>query len=255
VWLDAAGGIGAYQPAGGDETLPGLLDWRSLLDLLEDRTGRSFDDLWRTWAARSADLPVLDARAAARAHLEETQARAGGWALPRSVREAMRAWRFELAEELLASADRVLTARDGLEAEAASLGLTLPDRLQQVFEGEDGFDVAAAEAAAQRAAVAAIREAVDARPITTSPDTELIVALGLVGVNPEAELASAREAFAMGEVARAFDAAAEAEDLWVAATTVGRNRIVSLALLALSAILLAGLIGWRRRGGVRAGAS
>ena len=74
VWADAAGRVGAYQPpaAAGDpaaavggtadpELVDGPPDWRGLLDLLEARTGRSFDDLWRTWVARDADLDLLDA--------------------------------------------------------------------------------------------------------------------------------------------------------------------------------------------------
>jgi hypothetical protein len=164
----------------------------------------------------------------------------------------MRAWRFDLADELLAAADRVLTARDGLESEAAALGLRLPDRLRQVFEGEDGFGVASAEAAAQRAAVEAIREAREARPEATSADAQLIVGVGLIGVDPEARLAAAAEALAGGDVQGAFDAATSAEDLWVSAPMVGRDRIVSTALLAGSLVLLAGFVGWRRRGGVDA---
>ncbi|NJD28938.1 MAG: hypothetical protein FIA92_11650 [Chloroflexi bacterium] len=251
VWRAAASGTGAYQPVdGGDEGGLGLLDWRSLLDLLEDRTGRPFDDLWRAWVARPADLAALDARSAARAHHDATIARADGWALPRSVRDALRAWRFDLVEDLLTAADRVLAQRDALQAEAAAMGLTLPDRLERMFEGEDGFEVAEAEVVAQRAAIAASGEAREARQRVTGSEADVVVAAGLLGVDPEAQLATASAALAAGEVDRAFEAAATAEDLWVAAASVGRGRIVSVALLAVSVALLVGLIGWRRRGGV-----
>jgi hypothetical protein len=249
TWIDAAAGLGAYQPPGGDEAAPGTLDWRSLLDLLEDRSGRSFDDLWGTWVARPADLVALDARRLAREHYAATVARADGWLLPRTVREAMRAWRFDVAEQLLSGADRVLTARAALEAEAASLGLVLPDRLQRMFEGEDGFEVVEAEAEAQRAAVAAIGEARDARPEAAD---DLAVTVGLIGVDPDAQLARAAEALAGGDIEAAFETAASAEDVWLGAATVGRNRIVSVGLLVAALIGLVGLIGWRRRGGARA---
>lgn len=252
TWAAAAAGTGAYQPPGGSEAALGPLDWRSLLDLLEEGSGTSIVDLWRRWVARPADLVALDERAAARTHLETAMARAGDWSLPRSVRDAMRAWRFDLAEELLSSADRVLTARQGLEAEAASLGLTLPDRLRTIFEGEDGFEVAEAEVEAQRAVVGAIREAREARPSEAIAGGDVSVAVGLVGVDPEAQVDAAAAALAAGDVNRAFEAAATAEDQWLAAATVGRNRIVSAGLLAISLLLLAGLIGWQRRRGANA---
>ena len=81
VWADAAG-TGRGVPAAGaaasaasvgtatPELVDGPPDWRGLLDLLEARTGASYDDLWRTWVARDTDLPLLDARAAARSRYD-----------------------------------------------------------------------------------------------------------------------------------------------------------------------------------------
>jgi hypothetical protein len=163
------------------------------------------------------------------------------------VRDTLRAWRFELAEGLLAGADRVLDASDALVVEAAAAGLTLPDRLQRAFEGEDGFEVAEAEAAAQHAAVAAIREAGEARPDTASDGRDLVTAIGLIGVDPEARLTEAAQALARGDVNGAFDAAATAEDQWTGAHGVGQGRIVSGSLLIASAGLLIGLLRTRRR--------
>jgi len=248
VWAAAANGIGAYQPdATGEEPLPGALDWRSLLDLLEDRTGESFGDLWRTWVARPGDLAALEVRSAARRHHAATSERAGAWSLPRSVRDALRAWRFELAVSLLRAADDVLDARDALVAEAAAAGLTLSDRLQRAFEGEDGFEVAEAEAAAQRAAVAAIREARDARANALPAGGDVLTAIGLIGVDPDATLTEASNALAAGDVDGAFHGAAVAEDVWLGAPAVGRSRVVSVGLLALALVLLAGLVRQRRR--------
>ena len=81
------------------ELVAGPPDWRVLLDLLEARTPASYDDLWRTWIARDEDLPILDDRAAARTEYEAIVAKAVDWELPRPIRDAMRAWRFDEADD------------------------------------------------------------------------------------------------------------------------------------------------------------
>ena len=126
VWADAAGRVGAYQPpAGGTpETVDGAPDWRGLLDLLDAETGKPFDDLWRTWVARDEDLPLLDARAAARQAYDRVVGDAGDWSLPRPIRDAMRAWRFDDATRLLGEASAVLSRRTTIESAADALGLT-----------------------------------------------------------------------------------------------------------------------------------
>ena len=110
VWQDAADRVGAYQPpiaasastsAAQPELVAGSPDWRVLLDLLEARTPATYDDLWRTWIARDEDLPLLDERAAARVEYAAVVARAADWELPRPIRDAMRAWRFDEATALL----------------------------------------------------------------------------------------------------------------------------------------------------------
>ena len=64
---------GRRLPAGGRrpraETVDAPPDWRGLLDLLEERTDATYDDLWRTWVARDTDLSLLDARAQTRTAL------------------------------------------------------------------------------------------------------------------------------------------------------------------------------------------
>ena len=112
TWSLAAAGIPAYPPdpavdpltdPGGIEQPAGPPDWRALLDLLEDTTGQPLDDLWRTWVTRPEDLVALDARGPARAAYERTLQAAPPWRLPPSIRDAMRAWRFDVAVELLAA--------------------------------------------------------------------------------------------------------------------------------------------------------
>ena len=150
VWADAAGRVGAYQPPGAaasaasvgtatPELVDGPPDWRGLLDLLEARTGASYDDLWRTWVARDTDLPLLDARAAARGRYDAVVAQAGDWRLPRQVRDAMRAWQFDDATTLLDEASRALAQRTAVERDATAAGLTLPTAIRSAFEDDDGL--------------------------------------------------------------------------------------------------------------------
>ena len=178
VWADAAAGIGAYQPPPSDaaatstvgatadapETVEGAPDWRGLLDLFDGQGAASYDDLWRTWVARDEDLALLDARTAARARYDAVVAAAGDWRLPRAVRDALRAWRFDDANRLLGAAEAVLAQRTTIAGEAAAAGLTTPVTLQTAFESPDGFASATLEAPAEREAIARYTAAVAARP-------------------------------------------------------------------------------------------
>src|SRR4029077_18233354 len=126
-------------------------DWRGLLDLLDEHG--SFDDLWRTWVARPTDLPLLDARAAARSRYDAGVAAAGAWSLPKPIRDAMRAWRFDTATALLADASRILEQRNAIESAAAASGLTPPNSLRVAFADPAGFGNATDEAASELEAI------------------------------------------------------------------------------------------------------
>lgn len=251
VWQRAAAGIGAYQPPGvqpstagaGSEAAPGVPDWRGLLDLLEDTTGRSYGDLWRTWVVRTQDLPALDERATARSAYAKAVADAGDWSLPRSIRDAMRAWQFDAAEQQLAAAEGVLGQRAGLQRAAATAGVQLPTTLEAAFEGGP-LTGAAAEAGAELAAIGTIFDAGRAQPAEPSA----LASVGLLGVTPAADLAAAKAAFATGDLAAAQQAAVRARDIWTGAEAVGRGRLISTIGLIVAFVLLVGLIvGYRRR--------
>ena len=247
VWRDAAAGVGAYQPAGaeGSEAGAGPPDWRSLLDLLEDRTGMTYTDLWRTWVVRPEDLPALDERGTARAAYAKAvaDAAADGWALPRTIRDAMRGWQFDQAEQQLVAAEAVLGQRTGLGRAAAAASVSLPPTLQADFEGGD-LAAAAAEAAGELVAIGTIIDATRAAPASSS----VLSSVGLLGAAPTADLNAARAAFAAGDLATAQRDAGRARDAWTSAEAVGRGRIVSSIGLAIALVLLAGLVlGYRRR--------
>ena len=249
VWAQAAAGIGAYQAdsGGGGAAEPAAVapDWRGLLDLVEEASGQDFSDLWRTWVARPEDLAVLADRAVARGYYARTLALAGDWRLPRSVRAAMRAWRFDAARDELVVADAVLGQRATLETTAAAAGATLPGTLRDLCEGNAGLAAAADEAKAEQAVVDAIAAARAARPTERGVGERFIIDVGLLFQDPDARLAEAVAGLAGGRLEEAYAAATRAEVLWRSAPDAGRSRILSVILLLLALGLLVGLL---RRG-------
>jgi len=250
VWAAAADGVGAYQPSWGvTERVDGAPDWRGLLDLLEaggeaggeasgeaggEASGEaSYEDLWRTWVARPGDLPLLDARAAARARLAEVTEAAGDWRLPRQVRDALRAWQFDDATILLDGAATILAGRDEVAAAAATAGLTPSDTLEIAFEDEDGFEDATTDIRTQLEVLQRYEAAVAVRPTNPSP----LMDLGLWGTTPELSLADAAAAYELGDLPSAATAADTAAAIWSDAERVGTGRAGSLFALLLAAII------------------
>ena len=234
VWADAADGTFAYQPTTGPaETGTDRPDWRGLLDLLEARTDATYDDLWRTWVARPTDLPLLDARAEARTQYEAVLAMTDGWKLPRPVRDALRAWRFDDATGLLDDATAVLEQRAVVVEAATEAGVIAPDTLRTAFEDDDGFDDARAEADAELAAIDRYAAAAALEPASMDP----VLTLGLWGQTPEVELEAARDALARGDLPGSVASSDAAAEAWGGAPAAGQGRAISLGLL-LAAILL-----------------
>ena len=238
IWAAAATGEAAYQPSGGlpTERADGVPDWRNLLDLLEEHSGRSFDDLWADWVVRDDEAVLLADRRAARELHAAVADESGQWQLPRSVRAALRAWQFDQATDLLIDARRVLGARAELESGARDAGLNLPATLRVAFEGDLGFAAALAEAEAQQGAIAAYEMASGRR--IDEPD--VLQTIGLLGSEPEALLAEAAAAFAAGDLETAVGHAGTAEAIWLGADEIGRNRIVTgVGVSALVLLLIA----------------
>ena len=274
VWLAAHNGIPAYQPPGVDVAAGGGIvggaagttgtsgasgtsgtppgaeigaappDWRGLLDLLEDRSGKPFDDLWRTWVVRPDEAHLLDDRTAARTRYDAVVKRAETWKLPALVRQAMRAWQFDQAIQLLDSADRALDDRDAVISAATAAGLTAPETLRTAFEGEGGFSAASAEADAEVATIGAYRTAAASRPATL----DFVEEVGLFDAAPDADLARARTAFGDGHLRESVEASSSARAAWLDARDLGRKRVMSILAAVAAAILgLLFLLGSVRR--------
>jgi hypothetical protein len=248
IWSKAAHGIGAYQPdPAGTEPAEGPPDWRGLLDLLEESAGKDFADLWRTTVARREDRKAIDDRAVTRGRYTQTIQRAGDWRLPPTIREAMRAWQFDVAGGLLAAADAVQTQRVKLESAAAAAGATLPGTMRTTFEGPGGIPAALAEATAEQATVDLIAKARATRPTPQAFGDQAVVAIGLVGSSADADLSRALASLAGGDLQASYAAAQAAQATWASASDVGRSRIVSLVLLLVAAVLFAVLYRQQRR--------
>ncbi len=254
MWVDAAAGTGAYQPPAGagatapagaaaPEASPGPPDWRGLLDLLEAETGKDFTDLWRTWVMRPDELPLLDARATAITSYHRTLALADGWALPKAIRDALRAWQFDVADGLMADARTVLAQRAALEKRAALSDLTPPDVMQRAFE-RGSLNDASAEAQDELNALLSIEGATAARPA----DPDILTQVGLLDAHPDVDLAAARAAFGRGDLDGTLTASNAAITAWSGAWQEGRRRMLFLIALAATVLVLLGAIaGGARR--------
>jgi hypothetical protein len=239
VWAKAAAGAGAYQPPNGvPEPTAQVPDWRGLLDLFEDTTGKDFTDLWRQWVARPEDAGLLEQRAAARAAYAKAVTDADAWQLPRSIRDALRAWQFDTATAQIADAEAVLAQRPQLEALAADLAVALPPTVKQAFEGAGTLPAAEAEASAEQATLQSIKEAAAANPSDAAGTPPALVAVGMIGTDPAGELASSKTAFTKGDLNAAIAAASAAAADWSSAADRGRGRLISLGLLILALVLL-----------------
>lgn len=237
------GGATATTATSDPERSPGdPTDWRGLLDLLSERAGVDASDLWRSWVARPEDLPLLDARATARTDYAALVEMAGDWHLPRSLRDALGAWRFDEAEARIAELRAVLEARDDLAVAAGVAGLGLPPNLRAAFErGEP--EAAAAEAGVERAILDQI---VDARGAAAG-SSGLLARIGLLGQDPATSLAAAEAAFTAGDLAAAQAGAIAAREAWAGAADLGGLRLRALAALVLVGALAIGLLSARVR--------
>lgn len=251
AWADAAAGTFAYQPTdplveGSVDTQEqgaGPVDWRTLLDLIEGQSGRSFDGLWRAWVVRPSDAALLDARVDARALYAATVKAAAPWVLPRSVRDALRTWQFDTATVELQDLMSVIDQRESITRAAAAAGLSPPTALRHVFEGTAGVGAAAAEAVTEQAVIDVFSDVLAAEPTDPSP----VITIGLLGTDSQADIVAAREAFAAGDLDATVSHAQAARAVWASAEDVGGRRIISGATLAFAVVVLLWLLVHRRR--------
>ena len=249
VWKAAADDELAYLPAHSDVS-PGISvavtqkGWQKLLDLLEERTGKNFDDLWDEWVVDDADRPLLDERAAARTTYEALVAEAGTWELPHAIRYDMGSWNFADAREEMASADEILLQRNEISSRADAMDLAPPPTLEAVFEGSRGLAAASDEARAELTTLDGIASTTQLLAIQPS----VLETIGLLGEQPQLDLDAARTKFETGDLTAADQAAARAGSTRTGAVDQGRLRVVVAGggLLGLDVLAMLA-VGLRRR--------
>jgi hypothetical protein len=243
VWKAAKAYETAYQPvhASKAETAArSAAGWQVLLDLLEERTGASYTDLWSNLVVTDAQTPQLAERQAARADYAATVTAAGAWELPVAIRTNMSAWHFSTAEHLITAANAVLADRQRIAAGAAGLGLRPPAKLRTAFETGNDLDAANGEADSEIAALSAIDGAQSAVRTAPSP----VEWIGLLFASPDATLAAARAAFESGESGTAITDANQARATRADAAAAGRTRaaVGGGAILAADGVVMLVLV-------------
>lgn len=227
VWLGAHDGEMAYQPANAsgdaDKGVEFHLEgWQQLLDLLDARAGANFDDLWAEWVVNPGEQRELEDRAVARDQYDSVVAEAGTWNLPKDLRYAMGSWKFDEAEAAMTSASAVLDAREQIEADAHTLRLTPPGQLQELFERDGGLKAAQAEADQQIEVLADIAAATD----RLAEKESVLESIGLLGEDPDAQLASARDLYEADELHDASQDADQALADRTGAAEAGQTRVL-----------------------------
>jgi len=250
VWVAAHDGDASYQPAhaGGTpekETAETVNGWQRLLDLLEERTGTSYDDLWRSWVITPAQRQELTDRATARTDYDQTVTTAGTWELPAFVRYDMGAWQFNQVTTELGQARSILADRGRIATEAASLSLTVPARLEHEFEAATTFAAPMATARQELDALGGIASARQTLAASPSP----LEWVGLLAANPTVQLDAARTAFEQGQPDTALADARAAQAERTDAADAGRLRVAvgGGSLLILDGLAMGGLALRRRR--------
>jgi hypothetical protein len=253
VWVAARSGQAAYQPTSGphDEFLGhGGSDWRRLLDLLEQTTGRSFVPIWRGWVVNSSQAALLSQRSATIDAYAEVQTAAGSWSLPPDVRRSLDNWEFDQATALIAQTRVIVNQREQIAAEAALEGIGPPPTLESAFETA-GTITASSEATSE---LAVLNELASARQASIQGDG-VARSVGLIGTDPEANLEAARAAFSNGDLAKALSLAAAARSSWEGASASGQIRVVGAICVLAGVVMLLLLFvwtrGWRSRPGTR----
>jgi hypothetical protein len=145
----------------------------------------------------------------------------------------METWQFARAEELIGDAKSVLADRQQIALLAPVESLTPPTTLRAAFEGKS---VAAASLEA-RNELAALGAIVAARQGQMDSQGAARV-VGLLGADPDADLAAAQKAFSQGDVVKAASLADSARSAWEGANGSGQARIIGGSALAAALLLL-----------------
>jgi hypothetical protein len=244
VWVQARAGQAAYarpNASASESAAGGVMDWRRFLDYLEQTTGKSYTAIWRQWVLTSTQTSLLDQRGTALSDYQDTQALASDWDLPPDVRQALGSWQFDQAQAMLRQVREILGLRQEIATAAPIEGTTPPATLRTTFETV-GTSAAATEAVRELSVLSELAAARQAQ----ADNVGAARAVGLLGTDPDADLAAARKAFAEGDNDRAASLADSARSAWAGAAGAGQIRILGTAAGSAGVLLLLALYIWTR---------
>src|SRR6185503_3109144 len=167
-----------------------------------------------------------------------------GWV----VRKPMGDWDFATATAAIDEADAVLATRRQIEQAAGRLGLPPPATLKTAYEAEKA-DLAPVQALADRqlALGSALADARD----RASRERPPLTVIGLLGHDPDGELAAARAAFSSGDLDAADADLASMNGMLDGAVEAGRERVAVAGLAGAGAIAVGGVAVFAGRRGRR----
>lgn len=239
----------AYVGDGPPEPMPGDVDWRRFLDLVEERAGVVVDPLWERYVVTADELALLRERRTVRLEYRELVETGEDWSVPLAVRAPLARWDWPAARSGIADATDVLELRDEIADRAAIAGLTPPDALEVAYEAARD-DLAAATSLA-RDELGALAELAEASAALLTP-RDALTSIGLLwDVPAEQALDEARTAFESGDMASVRERVDAAETRLVAAAELGRGRVFAAGAGTSAVLLLGGgivLIVRHRRG-------
>jgi len=198
-----------YQGDADREPSSAKLDWRHLLDLLDDVGGSTTaDELFVANVLTADEAELLTARDTSRTAYDSLVEDGAGWAAPLDLREAMSSWTFVVAR--MAAARTVLDARDALVPILDDLGVDLPAGTEAAYEETSANADRIVQDLSDMSTAAT--HAVDRRDL-------MIAAYARLGVDPATTIRLVHDATHddLAAMAAGFDAAAAAADRVAAA--------------------------------------
>ncbi len=232
-------GDGEVEPTGFTD------GWRRYLDLIENR-GRVADDavaeLFTEWVVPPGDRPILEQRDASRAAYAELETAGAPWSPPLAVREAMTAWRFGPADDLMAQAAEVLEIRDTMAERLEPVGAQLPDELEQAYQGAGDLDEVTRLVDRVDAASLELRDAHDG----VRGADGMFQWIGALGRGLDGELEEAVDAFEDNDLAEVEATTADIDNV---VDDLGRDGVVrsGVAAAALAMVSAGGVVVALRR--------
>ncbi|WP_165368277.1 hypothetical protein, partial [Phytoactinopolyspora endophytica] len=208
----------AYRAGPEPEVLDAGVDWRHLLDLLEEVAGSERAvELYESHVLPGDDVERLADRAEARGTYAEFAADSDGWAPPFELRRAMADWEFDEADGLIESSAAVLDVRNEVLAATDGFGLTELPMLKEAYQGAE--DINAVKEQADEYAESA-ETLSDARTMPGGV-AGVLSRIGMLGRNVDDELEDAAADLGRGDLDDALDKVAEVEDEIDESTLIG----------------------------------